>query len=74
MRASRRLRRLNLFVGMLLAAVSLLGVAGCSFPPALSKAELDAIKLPDKHPPVSAQKEKAGCRSCHREQPAKAAE
>jgi len=52
-----------------LAAASLLAVAGCSLPPALSKTELDAAKLSEKHPKLSAKKEKAGCRSCHREQP-----
>ena len=74
MRAARRLGRLNVFVGILFAIVLLLGMAGCSLPPALSKSELDVTKLPEKHPPVSAQKEKAGCRSCHREQPPRAAE
>jgi len=62
-------------LGLLLASVALLSVVGCSLPSALSKAELDANKLPEKHPPVSVQKAKDGCRSCHREQQAaKAAE
>jgi hypothetical protein len=62
-------------LGALLATALLLGVAGCSMPPALSKTELDSNKMPTKHPPVSAAKEKAGCRSCHREQePVSAAE
>lgn len=61
----RHLIRLTL--GCLLAATSLLALLGCSFPGALTKAELDEAKLPEKHPKVSAEKEKAGCRSCHRE-------
>jgi len=64
MRARRNLTRVLL--GCLLAS-SLLPLAGCSLPPALSKAELDSGKLSDKHPPISAEKVKAGCRSCHRE-------
>jgi hypothetical protein len=68
MRARRT--TLRLLLGCVLAVLSLLALPGCSMPSALSKAELDAAKLPEKHPPVSAEKEKAGCRSCHREQPA----
>jgi len=64
------LRRLLNALGLLLAATALIGVSGCSLPPALAKAELDANKMPEKHPPVSAQKVKDGCRSCHREQQA----
>ena len=62
-------------LGALLAMALLLSAAGCSMPPALSKIDRDSNKRPTKHPPVSAAKEKAGCRSCHREQePVKAAE
>ena len=69
-------RRLSIRVGLVLAtlfaSVALLGTAGCSLPPALSKTELDSGTLPEKHPKVSAEKTKAGCRSCHREQQTKA--
>ncbi|MEI7814803.1 MAG: hypothetical protein WCJ13_08425 [Coriobacteriia bacterium] len=65
-----RLRRPHNTLGLVLAATALLAVVGCSLPPALAKAELDANKLPEKHPPVSVQKAKDGCRSCHREQQA----
>jgi hypothetical protein len=58
---------IRLLLGCLLTGVSLLALPGCSMPSALSKAELDAAKLPEKHPKVSAEKTKAGCRSCHRE-------
>ncbi len=54
--------------GLALAVISVLALAGCSMPPALSKAELDSGKLSDKHPKLSAKKVEAGCRSCHREQ------
>ena len=57
-------------LGVLLAAAILLAVSGCAFPPALTKAELDSGKFSDKHPKLSAEKQKAGCRSCHREQEA----
>jgi hypothetical protein len=57
-------------VGGILAGVTLLALAGCAFAPALSKADLDSGKLSEKHPKLSAEKEKAGCRSCHREQAA----
>jgi hypothetical protein len=66
MHARRYLAR-RLVAGIL-AGVTLLALAGCSFPPALTKAELDSGKLSDKHPKLSAEKQKAGCRSCHREQ------
>jgi hypothetical protein len=68
MHARRHITRL--FLGCLLAVASLLALPGCSMPAALSKTELDAAKLPEKHPKLSAEKEKAGCRSCHRELPA----
>jgi hypothetical protein len=57
-------------IGGFLAGIALLALAGCAFAPALSKAELDSGKLSEKHPKLSAEKEKAGCRSCHREQEA----
>lgn len=50
--------------------VSLMGLTGCSLPPTLSKAELDSGRMSSKHPKISAEKQKAGCRSCHREQAA----
>ena len=49
------------------ACVGLL--AGCNQPPALTKIELDAGKLPTKHPRLT-EKQKSNCRGCHREQPA----
>jgi hypothetical protein len=49
---------------------SLWGLTGCSLPPTLSKSELDSGRLSSKHPKISAEKQKAGCRSCHREQAA----
>jgi hypothetical protein len=53
-----------------LLAFALLGVAACAPPPpAISKAELDSNKLPKKHPVLADEQVKAGCRSCHREQP-----
>jgi hypothetical protein len=70
MKAHRFASRLSLLACALLASASLLTVAGCRMPPALSKAELEAAKLPEKHPTVSAEKTKAGCGSCHREAPA----
>jgi hypothetical protein len=63
---SARQNHVRVLLGCLLAS-SLLPLAGCSLPPALSKAELDSGKLSDKHPKLSAEKVKAGCRSCHRE-------
>jgi hypothetical protein len=62
-----RPKTIHLLLGCVLAVLSLCALPGCSMPSALSKAELDAAELPEKHPPVSAAKEKAGCRSCHRE-------
>lgn len=70
MRARRFASRLSLLACTLLASASLLTVTGCKMPPALSKAELEAAILPEKHPTVSAEKTKAGCGSCHREAPA----
>ena len=70
MTARRFASRLSLLACALLAAVSLITVTGCKMPPALSKAELEAAQLPEKHPTVSAEKTKAGCGSCHREAPA----
>lgn len=52
----------------MVACVPVLG--GCKPPPpALTKAELDAAKMPEKHPKLAKLPEN-GCRSCHREQPA----
>jgi hypothetical protein len=51
-------------------ALALVGPVGCAPPPpAISKAELDSNKLPKKHPVLADEQVKAGCRSCHREQP-----
>jgi hypothetical protein len=44
-------------------------LTGCSQPPAISKVELDAAKLPKKHPKLTPKQVASGCRSCHREQP-----
>jgi hypothetical protein len=52
----------------LLAAVCAGALAGCNQPPALSKAELDAAKMPKKHPEIDPKLAK-DCRKCHREQP-----
>ena len=49
------------------ACAGLLG--GCNQPPALTKVELDAGKVPTKHPRLT-EKQKSDCRGCHREQPA----
>ncbi len=52
------------------ALVAALAASGCvGAPPALLKAELDAGKLPKKHPKLTAEQTQAGCRSCHKEQP-----
>jgi hypothetical protein len=58
------------YITGILAGAMLLALAGCAFPPALSKVELDSGTLSDTHPTLTAEKEKAGCRSCHREQDA----
>ena len=62
--------RHHLYVSLVTALVvaSLGTLTGCSLPPAISKAELDATRLPEKHPNVPAKKQEAGCRGCHREQ------
>lgn len=65
MHARNLARRL---AGGIVAGVTILALAGCSLPPALSKSELDSGKLSDKHPKITAEQQKAGCRSCHREQ------
>lgn len=52
----------------LLVVWTLSMLTGCGLPPALSKADLDAAKLPEKHPTITTEQVKAGCRSCHREQ------
>lgn len=52
-----------------LVAVACAGaLAGCKPPPALTKVELDAGKLSEKHPKVAPELE-SNCRKCHREQP-----
>ena len=60
----------RLLISALLAISSLSMLTGCGLPPALSKADLDAAKLPEKHPTMTAEQTKEGCRSCHREQEA----
>jgi len=67
-------RRTNLVSRSLLAltfvAIASTGLlAGCNQPPAISKVELDAAKVPKKHPKLTEKQLAAGCRSCHREQP-----
>ena len=55
---------------LLLALVVSVGLSACSPPPALTKTELEAKKLPKtKHPKLS-EKQLQNCRSCHREAPA----
>ena len=53
----------------LTVAMSALSLTACSPPPALPKAELDAKKLPQKHPKMT-EVQKNDCRSCHKEAPA----
>ena len=67
-RRARRPLRSALAV-VLAASLCAGGLSGCTQPPALTKVELDAQKLPTKHPKLS-EKQKTMCRSCHREQPA----
>jgi hypothetical protein len=56
-------------LALLLAAALAAGLCACSPPPALTKAELDAKKVPTKHPKLS-DTQKQNCRACHREAPA----
>ena len=63
-----RRRPARLLIAALLAVSALSTLTGCGLPPALSKAELEAAKLPKKHPAMTAEQTKAGCGSCHREQ------
>lgn len=58
--------RLALALAVALCAGAL---AGCNKAPALSKVELDAAKMPEKHPKV-APDVASNCRACHHEQPA----
>ena len=67
-RSAGRLPRSLLALALVATACTGL-LAGCNQPPALTKAELDAGKLPSKHPKLT-EKQKTQCRSCHREQPA----
>ncbi|HEY5540053.1 MAG TPA: hypothetical protein VIL41_01215 [Coriobacteriia bacterium] len=60
--------RFRLVVAAALVAASL-GMVACSPPPALTKAQLDAEKLPKKHPKLT-DAQKKNCRGCHREAPA----
>jgi len=50
-------------------AMSAMSLTACSLPPALPKAELDAKKLPQKHPKMT-DAQKQNCRGCHKEAPA----
>jgi hypothetical protein len=66
----RRVSRRPLSLSFALVACLCAGMlTGCNAPPALTKAELDAGKLPNHHPKLTA-KQKASCRTCHHEQPA----
>jgi len=60
------------FRGVMLVLAIALGamtLGGCKAPPpALTKAELDAGKMSEKHPKVPENFE-GGCRGCHKEQP-----
>jgi hypothetical protein len=51
------------------AIVAVLGfsvlLGGCSMPPALTQAQIDAKKTPRKHPTLS-EKQRGDCRACHR--------
>jgi hypothetical protein len=62
-------RRAMRALALLLAAALAAGVCACSPPPALTRVELEAKKVPGKHPKLS-EKQKQNCRSCHREAPA----
>jgi hypothetical protein len=62
-----RNRGRSIVVALVLAS-AVLGMSGCGAPPALTKAQLDAKKLPQRHPNLSAT-QKQNCRSCHREAP-----
>ncbi len=53
---------------VLLAVASSAALVGCKQPPALTKIELDAAKMPEKHPEIDPKLAK-DCRKCHREQP-----
>jgi hypothetical protein len=50
-----------------IACACALAVTGCNQPPALTKTELNAAKLPPKHRKLDP-KLASRCRSCHREQ------
>ena len=63
---ARPLLRYLMVLALALSAVSL---TACGPPPALPKADLDAKKLPKKHPKITATQKK-NCRSCHKEAPA----
>jgi hypothetical protein len=61
-------RGARLIVGLTLAFFAI-GLTGCNPPPALPKAELDAKKVPEKHPKMT-ETQKKDCRTCHKEAPA----
>lgn len=54
---------------LLVVAVSAATLSGCKQPPALTKAELEEAKMPEKHPEIDP-KIAMDCKKCHREQPA----
>jgi hypothetical protein len=67
-RSARSISRARLALAFV--AIACTGMlTGCSQPPAISKVELDAGRLPKKHPKITPKQVAAGCRSCHREQP-----
>ena len=66
-RPARRTGQRIALVALALACAAAL--TGCNQPPALTKAELDAARMPAKHPKVAPELAK-DCRTCHREQPA----
>lgn len=62
-----RARGTRVVVAGILVAASLM-LSACSPPPALTKAQLDAKKLPKHHPNIG-EAQKKNCRGCHKEAP-----
>lgn len=66
-------RQLHLSIARIVLVLALAVFAGtmsgCKQPPALTKAELEEAKMPEKHPEIDP-KIAMDCRKCHREQPA----
>jgi len=67
--SSSPIRPFGRAAGVLAALALVAALTGCNQPPAISKTELDAAKMPKKHPAVAPELVKE-CRKCHREQPA----